>query len=203
MSLRRPGVPVHEVLQAPGTPQVLLAGAELALRLRALDLALRVHQHPLAGADSCFVGHLSSGEIYNQVPVVCVLEGTRRWVEAGRIEGVRQEFAAVVNEVAARAGVAAEIEFSVSGDAFAVPQTDPLVVAFQDAHQAVSGAPLPLGGKPFMDDGNTFAALAGVPALTHGPAATGAHTLDERVSLEELVRVARVYALCALGYCGS
>lgn len=203
VSLRRPGEPVHEVLQAPGTPQVLLAGAELALRLRALDLELQVHQHPLAGADSCFVGHLSSGEIYNQVPVVCVLEGTRRWVEAGRVEGIRQDFAAVVNEVAAQAGVAAEIEFSVSGDAFAVPQTDPLVVAFQDAHQAVSGARLPLGGKPFMDDGNTFAALAGVPALTHGPAATGAHTLDERVSLEELVRVARVYALCALGYCGS
>ncbi|MCC7263741.1 MAG: M20/M25/M40 family metallo-hydrolase [Candidatus Latescibacteria bacterium] len=199
--LTRPGEPVHEVLQAPGTPQVLLAGAELALRLRALDIELKVHQHPYAGADSCFVGHLASGEIYNQVPVECMLKGTRRWIEAGTVEAVRAEFAAVVAEVAAQHGVPWQLDFSVSGDAFVVAAEDPLVRAFQAAHQAVSGAGLPLGGKPFMDDGNTFAALAGIPALTHGPAATGAHTLDERVSLEELVRVARVYALCALAYC--
>ena len=37
--------------------------------------------------------------------------------------------------------------------------------------------------------------------LTHGPAAHGAHTTQERVSVDELLRVARVYALTALGFC--
>ena len=49
------------------------------------------------------------------------------------------------------------------------------------SHTAVAGSPLPLGAKPFVDDGNIYASLGGIPALTHGPAATGAHTLNEAV----------------------
>ena len=60
---------------------------------------------------------------------------------------------------------------------------------------------LPTGPKPFADDGNRYAFLAGIPALTHGPAASGAHTTDEQVPVAELLRVARVYALTALAYC--
>ncbi|MSR81515.1 MAG: M20 family peptidase [Candidatus Latescibacteria bacterium] len=201
--VRRVGEPVHEVLQPPGTPNVLMAGAELALRLRALHERLQRHTHAHAGADSCFVGRLSSGEIYNQVPVECMLNGTRRWVQAGTVEAVRAEFEQLLAELARDTGTQVELDFSISGDAFAISPADPLVAAFQTAHQAATGAPLPLGGKPFMDDGNTFVALAGIPALTHGPAATGAHTLDERVSLDELVRVAQVYALTALAYCAA
>ena len=63
------------------------------------------------------------------------------------------------------------------------------------------GAPLPPGGKPFVDDGNTYAPRAGIPALTHGPDAKGAHTTNEEVPVSELVRVAKVYALTAIGYC--
>jgi len=116
---------------------------------------------------------------------------------------VRAEFEALLAELARDTGTEVECDFSISGDAFAIDPADLLVAAFQQAHQTATGAALPLGGKPFMDDGNTFAALAGIPALTHGPAATGAHTLDERVSLAELVRVAQVYALTALAYCGT
>ena len=42
---------------------------------------------------------------------------------------------------------------------------------------------------------------AGVPVLTHGPLARGAHATRETVSLDELVRVARVYTLTAVAYC--
>ena len=45
------------------------------------------------------------------------------------------------------------------------------------------------------------ATRVGVPALTHGPLARGAHTTRETVSLDELVRVARVYTLTAVAYC--
>lgn len=200
--IKRDGEPVHEVLQPPGTPHVLLAGADLVMRLRGLDQRLKVHTHPLTGADTCFVGRLASGEIYNQVPVECVINGTRRWVQAGSVEAVRAEFEALLAELAQDTGTKIELDYSISGDAFAIDPADPLVGAFQLAHRTTTGAALPLGGKPFMDDGNTFLALAGIPSLTHGPAAIGAHTLDERVSLDELVRVARVYALTAVAYCG-
>jgi di/tripeptidase len=39
-----------------------------------------------------------------------------------------------------------------------------------------------------------------VPAITHGPTAGGAHTLDEWVSIDDLERVALLYALTAACY---
>ena len=41
------------------------------------------------------------------------------------------------------------------------------------------------------------------PRSPTAPAATGAHTTDEQVPVAELLRVARVYALTALAYCGA
>ena len=82
-----------------------------------------------------------------------------------------------------------------------VGHTGDFEAAIQAAQTAITGEALPFGGKPFVDDGNTFAALAGIPPLTHGPNATGAHTLNEQVPVAELVRVAQVYALTAIAYC--
>ncbi|HRW08538.1 MAG TPA: hypothetical protein P5121_25725, partial [Caldilineaceae bacterium] len=77
----------------------------------------------------------------------------------------------------------------------------PLIGAFQAAHNAVTGAPLPLGNKPFVDDGSSYAGVGGIAAISHGPAATGAHTLNEKAPVAELVRVAQVYALTAVAFC--
>ena len=43
--------------------------------------------------------------------------------------------------------------------------------------------------------------LDNVPAITHGPRAGGAHTLQEWVSIDDLTRVAKVYALTAIEFC--
>jgi acetylornithine deacetylase/succinyl-diaminopimelate desuccinylase-like protein len=199
--ISRQGEPVHEVLRLPGVPDVLGAGAELVMRLRQLHERIKEKSHPHAGHDSVFVGRFQSGEIYNQAPTSATLHGTRRWVTPGSVDEVRDELAAIVQEVAEGNGVQIEMDFEVQGGAFHVDPEDPIVAAFQAAHTAVTGAALPPGGKPFVDDGNTFAGLAAIPPLTHGPAATGAHTLNEEVAVAELVRVARVYALAAVGYC--
>jgi acetylornithine deacetylase len=201
LTLRREGEPVHEVLRPAGLPDVLGAGAELVLRFRDLQTQLAQTSRPYAGQDSIFVGQIQAGEIYNQVPVECRLHGTRRWVTPGSAATVKSEFDHLLAELAQKHEVQVAATFEIQGDAFAIALTDPLVSAFQEAHQAITGQPLPLGGKPFVDDGNTFSALAHIPALTHGPAATGAHTLYEQVSLAELVRVAQTYALTAVAYC--
>ena len=94
-----------------------------------------------------------------------------------------------------------EEQFIIARDAFALDENHALVSAFQTAHEAATGKRLPRGAKPFVDDGNAFVARGGVPAITHGPDAKGAHTLEERVSVDELVRVANVYALTAIAFC--
>ena len=68
------------------------------------------------------------------------------------------------------------------------------------AARSAAGQVLPTGPKPFVDDGNCFWASR-IPAITHGPRAGGPHTIHEWVSIDDLVRVAQVYALTAVAYC--
>lgn len=201
--IQRDGEPVHEVFRPADTPDVLAAGAQVVVECHQLSARVAGNTHEYAGQDTVFVGRIACGEIYNQSPVDCVVAGTRRWVTPGTIESVQSEFAAMLAELAERTGTRIEHDFEVQGDAFRIAVEDPIVTAFQRAHADCTGAVLPLGRKPFVDDGNSFARLAGIPALTHGPAATGAHTMNEEVSVAELVRVARVYALTAMSYCNQ
>jgi acetylornithine deacetylase/succinyl-diaminopimelate desuccinylase-like protein len=92
-------------------------------------------------------------------------------------------------------------DFRFIRDAFALDPQDRIVEVFQQAYAAISGEPLPLGPKPFVDDGSSFHALAGIPAITHGPRAGGQHTVNEWVAIDDLVRVAKLYALIAAEYC--
>jgi acetylornithine deacetylase/succinyl-diaminopimelate desuccinylase-like protein len=203
ITLDRDGAPVHEVLRDPDLPDVLSAGAELVCAFQDMDKALMKNTHALTGRDSVFVGQMASGEIYNQYPTTCKVNGTRRWVTPGSAEDMEKEIRDTVSQVTGTGDIRINVDISIQGDAFQVSETDPIVEAFQEAHTAVTGSPLPFGGKPFVDDGNTFSALGGIPPLTHGPAAKGAHTLNEEVSIDELVRVAKVYALTAVGYCAG
>lgn len=201
ITISRAGDPVHEVLRPPDLPDVIGTGAELISRFQNLHQDLTQRTHPQAGHDSIFIGHINAGEIYNQAPLKCTLNGTRRWVKPGSRAAVQAEFDQILADLAQTSGTQITADFVIQGDAFQIEPTDPLIIAFQAAYMAINGESLPLGGKPFVDDGNAFAGLAGIPALTHGPNATGAHTLQEQVPVAELVRVAQVYALTALGYC--
>lgn len=200
LTIQRPGSPVHEVLRPPGTPDVIGAGADVLMALRALKQRISSITAPYVGNDSVFVGMFQSGEIFNQSPTQCIIKGTRRWVTPGQADQVMDELRSIFADVAATTGTQIDVSFDLPGDAFRIDLEHPLVAAFQNAITTVSGAPLPVGAKPFVDDGNIFAA-AGITPITHGPNATGAHTLHEEVPIDELVRVAHVYALTSLGFC--
>ena len=197
----REGEPLHEVLRPAGQPDVIGAGCEVVRRLKTLNAELARKTHPVAGVASTFVGKFQAGEIFNQSPTECRIEGTRRWLPGESGEAAREQVRVLLAEVARETRTQVECEFSTPGDAFELDPEGPLARAFQRAHLAAAGRNLPVGVKPFLDDGNNFASLAGIPAVTHGPNATGAHTLDERVPISELVRVAKVYALTAVAFC--
>jgi acetylornithine deacetylase/succinyl-diaminopimelate desuccinylase-like protein len=203
VTIRRDGPPVHEVMRPPNEPNVLAAGAELLQRLGQLGQRLAQPVHPVAGAASVFVGQMHGGEIYNQYPQECWLEGTRRWLPGTRREDVEAEFRELLAELEWATNTSIAAEFRFIRDAFALDPKDRLVAIFQDAHAETAGRLLPFGPKPFVDDGNSFYALAGIPAITHGPRAGGQHTLNEWVDIDDLVRVAQVYALTAASFCGA
>jgi acetylornithine deacetylase/succinyl-diaminopimelate desuccinylase-like protein len=200
VTIRRAGLPVHEVMRPAKEPSVIAAGVELVTRLGQLNDQLVRKKHVLAGSESVFIGQIHSGEIYNQYPQECWLEGTRRWLPETRRQEVEGEFRKLLAEVERQTGTTITADFRFIRDAFHL-ENNPLTVAFQDAYLAMTGDILPLGAKPFVDDGNSFWALAHVPAITHGPRAAGQHTVNEWVSIDDLARVAGLYALTAIGYC--
>ncbi len=201
--LRRQGPPVHEVMRPQEEPSVIAAGAELISRLVQLDRRLAQKQDPLAGRESVFIGQVHSGEIYNQYPQVCLLEGTRRWLPGVSRTEVEQEFRGLVEQSARDSGVQVDLDFLFIRDAFRLEPEGALVRAFQDAFQALNGQPLPIGPKMFVDDGNSFYGLKNIPAITHGPRSGGQHTVNEWVSISDLERVAALYALTAVLFCGA
>ncbi len=200
VEIKRPGAPIHEVMR-PKEPSVIAAGAELVRRLSALDAELSVKKDARAGAESCFIGQIHAGEIFNQYPQVCRLEGTRRWLPGTLHTDADQQFRRLIAEVATATGTTMTADLCLMRDAFLLDPAHPFVSIFQSVYQTVSNESLPIGAKPFCDDGNSFWALANVPAITHGPRAGGAHTLQEWVSIPDLTRVAKLYALTALEFC--
>lgn len=201
ITIRRGGNPVHEVLRPIDQPLVVRAGAELVAQLFDLHDQVSTNKSPEVGSDSVFVGQMQSGEIYNQSPSECFIQGTRRWITPGEADRVEKQFRELVAAHSERSGTRIELNYSVQGDAFRILPGHPAVKALQTAHESVTGSRLPLGPKPFLDDGNLFCSFGGIPAITHGPHATGAHTVNECCPIDELVRIARIYALTALAYC--
>lgn len=203
VTIRRNGPPVHEVMRAPDEPSVIAAGAYLVARLAQLDEHLGAQSDAVAGRSSVFVGQIHSGEIYNQYPQECWLEGTRRWLPGTHCAEVERDFRSLLETLGRETGTQIAADFQLVRDAFLLEQSDPLVSTFLRAYEAISGRPLPLGAKPFVDDGNCFWAQARRPAITHGPRAGGQHTVEEWVSVDDLVRVAHLYAVTAVNYCAG
>jgi len=197
----RPGEPVHEVVGGFEQPSVIAAGAEVIQRFGELNIQLAQRTHPLAGRETLFVGQIHAGEIYNQAPTELRLDGTRRWLPGTSVEDVRTQYAEILADVAERNRVSVKGDFQLCSDAYEIGTDEPLVEVFQSAYETVTGQQLEFGAKPFVDDGSRFVLQGGIPAVTHGPRAKGAHTLDEEVPIKELLRVALVYALAACSFC--
>ena len=81
-------------------PNVIAAGAELVARLRLLSERLAAQTDPLAGSASVFIGQIHSGEIYNQYPQECWLEGTRRWLPGTPPAEVERDFRVLLADLA-------------------------------------------------------------------------------------------------------
>ena len=201
IKITREGQPVHEMLGGLEQPSVIRAGSEIVRRFAEVDQDLKQLTHPMAGRESLFVGQITAGEIYNQSPIECNVAGTRRWLPGTALENAETQFRRILLDVAQQHSVRIEGGFHVARDAYQINPDDPFVTAFQLAHCAGTGEELPIGAKPFVDDGHEFVNRAGIPAITHGPDAKGAHTLNEEVAVSELVRVALVYALTAVAFC--
>ncbi|HLZ08330.1 MAG TPA: M20/M25/M40 family metallo-hydrolase, partial [Chloroflexota bacterium] len=202
ITLRRPGEVDHENSTPRDTPHPILAGARLVTLLQERNIALARNVVPFAGPESLFVGEFHAGDFYNRFPNVCRVNGIRRWAPENNFEDARDEIAAACDRVAKEFGLAVELSMAKTRDGFRVDEDDRLVQVVRGAYEQVTGRVLPFAGLRSVADASVFNQVAGIPALYHGPGGTGHHGDVEAMPIAELVRAAKVFALCALEYCG-
>ncbi|MGL6280134.1 MAG: M20 family metallopeptidase, partial [Gaiella sp.] len=91
---------------------------------------------------------------------------------------------------------------------YAIEPDQPIVHATESALASL-GLPVRRAGLDSWFDAATLSVLGGVPAIGLGPSGLGrdgvpvAHTVDEHVPVDDLVRTAQALAVTALRFCGA
>lgn len=179
-------------------------------RLRQLERSLNQQPHPLFTqypiAYPLSIGRLRAGSWSSTVPDELECEG-RVGVPVGMASGeVRRQFAAAISDVAQRDAWLAEHRPQVEwyGGQFDAVEVDPDLPAFtalKAAHTEEFGVEPERDGAPYGSDVRLLVHEAETPAILYGPGdIRQAHSADEWISVEEMVRAARVVTAAAARY---
>src|SRR5262249_16510077 len=108
---RRKGASGHEGMRPAGEARGIAAGGGWGGRGGRVEGGGGGRGDAMAGSESVFIGQVHSGEIFNQYPHECRLEGTRRWLPGTRRGDVEAELRGVFADVARETGITVEAEF--------------------------------------------------------------------------------------------
>lgn len=204
ITVRRTGDVMHE-LQAPlGMPNPIAFAARLVARIEEQAAELARTPLPDVGPESFFLGQIHSGDFYNRVPVVATIEGTRRHGPDKTFDDTIAELRAIIAVVQAEDAsgqIAIDLAFQPVRESFRIDPAEPIAAIVRQAYADLAGKPLPLIGISVVADAPLLIREGHVPTVYHGPASDRAHSDVEHIALDELVRVAKLYALCALRFC--
>jgi acetylornithine deacetylase len=155
------------------------------------------------------IGTVAGGDWLSTVPETVVAEGRFGVFPGEAVGAARAALAATLKSVTAADPWLREhpptLEW-IEGQ-FEPGQTslsEPIVAALSDAHAAVMGEAPIVQGVPYGSDLRLFTVHGGVPAILYGPGDVAlAHTVEERVALEEVFTCARTLAWLMIRWCGD
>jgi acetylornithine deacetylase len=170
----------------------------MAAIVQALDAslapAMKAQGHPLLGPPTVSIGTIRGGSQVNIVPARCEIEVDCRVLPGETSEGVAARVRERVEGI-----LRADARLSYSMDdlewypAFEQDLADPIMATTRAACQEQLGS-AQLAAVPWASNAGVFHA-AGVPSVLFGPGSIKqAHTADEHIALDEVVRAAAVYA---------
>ncbi|MEO8525391.1 MAG: M20 family metallopeptidase [Caldimonas sp.] len=167
---------------------------ELARRLETIPLPPATEEFPLP-PQSTITGVQGGAQSFSQVPDLCEISLDVRLTPSFSLAAARQ---AIEETVAAFDAGSAQtegtgIEWHGGWPAYQVPATHPLVRSLREASREELGVDVPTAVVGPSNIGNYLASL-GVPALCgFGVRAEGIHAANERVALDSIDPVYRVY----------
>jgi acetylornithine deacetylase len=167
--------------------------------------------HPYLSASDIVPAKISGGEWVVTYPSSCTLENELMYHPANAdAEGWGTEVEREVTDWIMRAARTdpwlAEhppgITWGLDIPPYEVDPEHPVVAAMLDASAAV-GRPSRLSGLDSWFDAASFSRFGGTPCIGWGPSSIAwAHTIDEYVPVDDLVRCAQGLAIAAIRYCG-
>jgi acetylornithine deacetylase/succinyl-diaminopimelate desuccinylase-like protein len=200
VTLRRAGTIIHET-KAPGMVNPIFVANEIvtSLRMKSLELATdRIAAIP----PSLFVGVFSGGDFYNRVPVECTIVGTRRYSYRQDSKQVEGELRQLILDRHIPDGVTINVQVKRAAEGYRISSDDPLALSLKDSYKLVTGRVLEEGATTVCGNLPWFTRDGGIPAVYHGPDQHTAHADVECVSIQELVRLTKVYVALMARYCG-
>jgi acetylornithine deacetylase len=182
------GRAAHGSRYGEGVDAIVKAGPILT-GIGALDESLAAREHPLLGRGSVHASLIEGGAEMSSYPARCTIGLERRTLPGETAAGVEAEVAALAGGAAQRTLLVRE-PFEVDRDA-------EIVRAVSEA----AGGPR-IAGAPYWADA-AFIAAAGIPTVMYGASGTGAHAVEEWVSVDDSVAVTHTLIEVARRICAS
>lgn len=150
------------------------------------------------------IGVISGGVKVNVVPDECIMEVERRFIPEEALEDVKSEVEALIRAYSEERRDVLIQDVSVRWPAVSDPNSE-VALATREACREVYGREITLAGITGATDASHVSRYLGVPFVIHGPIGEGSniHAPDEKVRVDDILNVAKVFALAAarlLGY---
>ena len=192
ITLTVPGRASHASRPEEGINPIIRA-AEVISGMKPLSERFSEREHPLLGPCSLVFTVVSAGEKANIIPDSCLLQMDARVVPPWTVEEAREEIETFVGRLSDELGFEISVRVEALGRPAATPPDEPLVRTAMDAVEVCGVNQEGPEGFGACCDMQHFRA-AGVPTIILGPGELSqAHTTDESVKEEEILRAVRVY----------
>ena len=198
----REGGVMHEAELTERDRNPLVVGRKLLSRLEELARTGQERTDELLGMESVFLGQVHGGDFYNRVPQSLEVEGTRRYFSPSSNEDIEKELSAIAREVQSESSLPVHVTVQPVAAPYSLDAEEPIVAALRAGYRLATGRVLPVSGARAVGNAADFVA-AGVPAVYHGVNQETAHSDQECVHVEDLLRAARVYVATIVGFCGA
>jgi acetylornithine deacetylase len=164
------------------------------------DLRTR-NGHPLVGPPSLHAGVLKGGTGPSTYAASCKLVVERRTIPGETESQVVGEIQSIIDRLtAADSTFSATVKILLARNAFEVSPERDVVKALEQSANEVLGKQPELVGQPYWMD-TALLSSAGIETVAMGPIGAGAHSKEEWVDLDSVVKMAEVLVQAILIYC--
>lgn len=192
--LRTLGVSAHSSDPSQGVNAIYRMRRVLTILEDSIAPALRNKTHPLLGHPALSVGTIQGGSQVNMVPSYCEIEIDRRLLPDESREEIAAELSCEIEQIKRTdSDFAFTLEESEYYPPFEQGTDAPVVQALEEACHLVLGE-AHHATAPWGATAGIFKA-AGIPSVLFGPGSIRqAHTAEEYIELEQVVKAAKIYA---------